>query len=191
MLYLVECQKEGTEKHKYLSLFPEGIEAESGKVAIEFAVSSLGGMNRDGKVTVSGSSYFDFRAKPKKWSSYKTPMTGKDKNDAFEHDIMEELEKKGFIPDPVFRGVRVKTGVDTWIIEVKEAHDADAQITLHHKNNWSANNDGNGSIPGFHEQIRGRFTIEGIINFMLHHEQKWKGRTPHRKENAICRQKIS
>ena len=177
MLYLVECQKKGSDTGKYISLYPEGLEAESRKEAVHSAFALLiknGGVRNGNMITISGNTYSDFYAKPKKWASYKSPMSDKDRKEAFENELMDMLTSKGFSPDFCLNGIRVKTGVDTWIIEVRQVFDNDAQLNIFHKNNWNANNDRNGYIPGFHKQSSGRFTADSLYDFLMDHENKWK-----------------
>lgn len=176
MLYLVECRKKEREQKTYTSFFPEGIEAQNGKEAIRSVLHSLGCSTGSGEVMIDGETYYDFHVKPQKWSAYKTPMTTEARKEAFEQDLIEELEHRGFESEPCFGGIRVKTGVDTWIISVREAHDEDAMMILYHKNNWNGMNDKNCSIPGFHKQAGGVFTIDAIIKKMTTHERKWKSK---------------
>lgn len=176
MLYLVECKQKGSSKKEYISPFPEGTEAKDSKEAIQIVISSINSLAGTDGLMSSSACYFDFRAKPKKWEKYKTPMSSEDRKLAFEEKLMDELRAKGYEPDVCFHGIRVKTGVDTWIIETREAYDEDAQVIINHKNNWDANRDNNGRIPGFHKQASGKYTVNSLICFITGHENKWKAK---------------
>lgn len=176
MLYLVECQKKGSSDSEYMSPFPEGIEAESSKEAMFSVMRTMGGTINKNQVTSNGVTYFNFHAKPKKWENYKTPMSCDDRVQAFEDELMNAFRSRDLEPEPCINGIRVKTGVDTWIIQACDVHDIDAQVTVFHKNNWNANNDSTGSIPGFHKQASGRFSVKSLVNFVMNHENKWKAK---------------
>lgn len=183
MLYLVECQKE--KSNEFITLFPEGVEAANSKNAVKIVISSLGGSSSKEGVFVNGAEkYHNFHAKPKKWEAYAAPMTPEIKKGAFENDIINELKQRGFDSELCYGGIRVKTGVDTWIIDVREAHDEDAQMILYHKNNWNGIRDKNSRIPGFYKQISGIFTVDAIVGYMLRHELKWKANRVHHKDKG-------
>lgn len=186
MLYLVECQtkteevSEKSKKRVYKAVYPEGIEASNKSEAIYKARKQLAKLGTSDEitdaVTVSGITYYDFHAKPKKWENYATPMTSTDYDEAFEDEVMTALAAAGFEPDYRMNGVMVKTGVDTWLIRILQAYEESAQLILYHKNNWGANKTSCPEAPGFHRQLKGKYTIEEIIKYITDHKIKWQGK---------------
>lgn len=198
MLYLVECRVKDTEGKtdggENISLFPDGIEAADRKAAVCCAMEHIIKEARESgrsvtemkdragicrELSVSGEdgetvTYCRFYAKPKKWENYPTPMTQDDRVNAFETEYLQYLLDTGLEAEMSLNGIRVKTGVDTWIIDVRDASEFDAHADIFHKNNWNQNNTSNGRIPGFHRQSSGRFTMEAITDVITAHGGKWK-----------------
>lgn len=186
MLYLVECQTRDEnspqiitkeKKRNYIAPYPEGTEAQSRNDAIQIVISALCKDTSDEErqeVTIEGTTYFNFYAKPKKWERYPTPMSSNDINEAYEEELLNALTEKGIEADICMDGIRVKTGVDVWVVDIREAHEDYAYMFLYHKNHWNADNVSESRIPGFHKQLSGNYSIQEIIEYMTGHENKWK-----------------
>lgn len=198
MLYLVECHVKDTnekeENREYLSLFPDGTEASDKKAAVSAGMDYIRknfvepearvvdvpgrkGTCRELAVELAGGRticYYGFAARPLKWKNYPIRMSQEDVNEAFGEDYVRYLQDRGIIAEMCLYGIRVKTGVDTWIVDIRAAAESDAQADIYHKNNWNQDNCSNGRIPGYHRQSRGRYSMEEMTDIMISHGKKWK-----------------
>lgn len=193
MLYQVKCRKiSGEEKGDYIPV-PDGIEAQNKKAAIKAAMAII--VNQDsqagydsntegGRIVSRGENkeiiYFAFSAKL--MTEDGTVYNSSDEIAyAFMDTLITKLKEIGYNPEEysnicVAIGVRVQTGVDTWITDIRESNGETAQIILYHKNNFGSNVDTTSKIPGFHKQCSGRYTLDEIIKVMVDHGNKWKSR---------------
>lgn len=193
MLYQVKCKMISNEGKKdgYFYPLPDGAEAKNKKEAIKLGMAAI--VNKDtedgydsnteyGRVVSrkenDQKTYFGFTA------SIMAPdgtvyVTSEEAAYAFMDEVINKLNEQGYHPEEysnacVSIGIRVATGVDTWIVDIRDSNGEKAQINLFHKNNFGTNNDTSSKIPGFHKQCSGRYTVADIINVMVDHGKKWK-----------------
>lgn len=193
MLYQVKCKMISNEGKKdgYFYPLPDGVEAKNKKEAIKYGMAAI--VNQDTENGYASNTEYG-RVVSRKENGQKTYfgftasiiapdgtvyVTSEEAAYAFMDEVTKKLTEQGYHPEEYINaivsiGIRVTTGVDTWIVDVRDSNGEKAQINLFHKNNYGTNNDTSSKIPGFHKQCSGRYTVAEIIKIMVDHGNKWK-----------------
>lgn len=123
--------------------------------------------------------YHSFTIKAKKFENYPSPLTPADYIDAFENDIIKELEKRG---NTTWRktcyGLEFSTRMDVWAIDIKDANDTTGIVTIWHANKLNANASDKRknakTLPGYHLQLTGKLTVDHILWSVYYHDGKYE-----------------
>lgn len=99
------------------------------------------------------------------------------RRDAFENNLITAIEKEGFEYRITCYGIEFKTSMDTWVVDVRDAHDeANAIVKLFHKDPIAKphHKGRKCGIPGYHLQFSKKMSVENIIDYSYNHIKKYQ-----------------
>ena len=95
----------------------------------------------------------------------------------YELKLKDTLDINGVTITDTFYGIRASYRMDTWYIQTKGIDGESARIALFHKNMFTSKKS-SGAVPDAHLQLRGSFTCEDLLNYILKHGRKFTSADP-------------
>ncbi len=115
--------------------------------------------------------FYNFVAKRECFKDYPTPMLTNDYIDYHETYLISHLKEIGISAEQTSYGVRYKTGIDSWVADIRDANADDAYVILYHQN--LIEKGGSSKIPDHHVQYSKRATMDDLILYTTNHQKAY------------------
>ncbi len=179
--YIIECQidkyEKAATKHEAICTVEASTPREAILLGMEQLKQTIKNATQHGSDIVVGNEhppmtrYHHFIAKRECFKDYPTPMLTNDYIDYHEKYLISHLKEIGISAEQTAYGVRYKTGIDSWVADIRDANADDAYVILYHQN--LIEKGGNSKIPDHHVQYSKRVTMDDLIFYTTNHQKAY------------------